>query len=237
MCRDNEYGCHATAAAGGLVWTGVVTNLAVTPATEEPVTRTPSTGEGIEAWGIKFLSVRLDVDFYVSPIGRIGSLHRNRLRRVPPQRRFPHRATRRMKPKTREQHLRLEFRVTVDSAVVPLLVSWSAASQALRCFVLEPSCSSARRSLPPSQSTTLPLPANIPTSLLRIPCISLALLVLHTLLRRANISPARWPARRTNLTPSRNTSSKPPLSWVREYSIFTGWGKRLACSILGLVKV
>ncbi|KAJ3497811.1 hypothetical protein NLG97_g1611 [Lecanicillium saksenae] len=57
MCRDNEYGCHATAASGGIVWTGVVTDLGVTPATEEPVTRTPSTKEGIEAWGIKFLSV------------------------------------------------------------------------------------------------------------------------------------------------------------------------------------
>ncbi|KAJ6790398.1 hypothetical protein PWT90_10308 [Aphanocladium album] len=57
MCRDNEYGCHATAESGGIVWTGVVTDLGVTPATEEPVTRTPSTKEGIEAWGIKFLSV------------------------------------------------------------------------------------------------------------------------------------------------------------------------------------
>lgn len=58
MCKDNQYGCHATAAAGGIVWTGVETNLGVTPATEAPVTRTPSTKEGIEAWGIKFLSVR-----------------------------------------------------------------------------------------------------------------------------------------------------------------------------------
>ncbi|KAJ4165142.1 hypothetical protein LMH87_006788 [Akanthomyces muscarius] len=57
MCKDNQYGCHATAASGGIVWTGVVTNLGVTPATESPVTRTPSTLEGIEAWGIKFLSV------------------------------------------------------------------------------------------------------------------------------------------------------------------------------------
>ncbi|KAM3561227.1 hypothetical protein MY1884_002494 [Beauveria asiatica] len=57
MCKDNEYGCHATAASGGIVWTGVVTDLGATPATEEPVTRTPSTKEGIEAWGIKFLSV------------------------------------------------------------------------------------------------------------------------------------------------------------------------------------
>ncbi|KAM3540417.1 hypothetical protein ARSEF1564_006653 [Beauveria bassiana] len=57
MCKDNEYGCHATAASGGIVWTGVITDLGATPATEEPVTRTPSTKEGIEAWGIKFLSV------------------------------------------------------------------------------------------------------------------------------------------------------------------------------------
>ncbi|TQV96416.1 hypothetical protein IF1G_04999 [Cordyceps javanica] len=57
MCKDNEYGCHATAASGGIVWTGVITDLGVTPATEAPVTRTPSTKEGIEAWGIKFLSV------------------------------------------------------------------------------------------------------------------------------------------------------------------------------------
>ncbi|ATY63490.1 hypothetical protein A9K55_007395 [Cordyceps militaris] len=57
MCKDNQYGCHATAASGGIVWTGVITDLGVTPATESPVTRTPSTNEGIEAWGIKFLSV------------------------------------------------------------------------------------------------------------------------------------------------------------------------------------
>jgi hypothetical protein len=56
MCRDNQYGCHATATPG-VVWTGVMTNIGLPTPTVEPVTRTPSTEEGIEAWGIKFLSV------------------------------------------------------------------------------------------------------------------------------------------------------------------------------------
>ncbi|QKX53489.1 uncharacterized protein TRUGW13939_00568 [Talaromyces rugulosus] len=56
MCKDNQYGCHATATAG-VVWTGVMTNIGLPTPTEEPATRTPSTAEGIEAWGIKLLSV------------------------------------------------------------------------------------------------------------------------------------------------------------------------------------
>jgi hypothetical protein len=56
MCKDNQYGCHATATPG-VVWTGVVTNIGLPTPTEQPVTRTPGTAEGIEAWGIKFLSV------------------------------------------------------------------------------------------------------------------------------------------------------------------------------------
>lgn len=56
MCRDNEYGCHATATAG-VVWTGVITDIGREIPTERPVTRTPSSEEGIEAWGIKMISV------------------------------------------------------------------------------------------------------------------------------------------------------------------------------------
>ncbi|KAH8882275.1 hypothetical protein GQ53DRAFT_666072 [Thozetella sp. PMI_491] len=57
MCRDHQYGCHATATAGA-VWTGVITDLS--SSTQQPVTRTPSTAEGLEAWGIKFIQVSLD---------------------------------------------------------------------------------------------------------------------------------------------------------------------------------
>ncbi|KAK3372284.1 hypothetical protein B0H63DRAFT_527135 [Podospora didyma] len=56
MCKDNQYGCHATATSGA-VWTGVVTDIGRSPPTENPVTRTPSTLEGIEAWGIKLISI------------------------------------------------------------------------------------------------------------------------------------------------------------------------------------
>ncbi|KAK4184746.1 hypothetical protein QBC35DRAFT_40165 [Podospora australis] len=56
MCRDNEYGCHATATEGA-VWTGVITDISLETPTEEPVTRTPNSLEGIEAWGIKMISV------------------------------------------------------------------------------------------------------------------------------------------------------------------------------------
>lgn len=56
MCKDNQYGCHATATPG-VVWTGVVTDIGLPTPTEQPVTRTPSTAEGIEAWGIKLLAV------------------------------------------------------------------------------------------------------------------------------------------------------------------------------------
>ncbi|KAF6813552.1 hypothetical protein CSOJ01_04574 [Colletotrichum sojae] len=56
MCRDHEYGCHATGTVGA-VWTGVITNIAISKPTEEHITRTPFTVEGIEAWGIKFISV------------------------------------------------------------------------------------------------------------------------------------------------------------------------------------
>jgi hypothetical protein len=57
MCRDHEYGCHATATPGA-VWTGTVTRLDVDPPTERPTTRTPDPKEGLEAWGIKLISVR-----------------------------------------------------------------------------------------------------------------------------------------------------------------------------------
>lgn len=57
MCRNNEYGCHATATPG-VVWTGVITDIGLETPTEQPVTRKPSTDEGIEAWGIKFILVR-----------------------------------------------------------------------------------------------------------------------------------------------------------------------------------
>lgn len=60
MCKDNEYGCHATATKG-VVWTGVITDIGLDTPTEQPVTRTPSTNEGIEAWGIKMISVRLSI--------------------------------------------------------------------------------------------------------------------------------------------------------------------------------
>ena len=56
MCKDNEYGCHATATRG-VVWTGRVTDIGLEEPTDEPVTRTPTTDEGIEAWGIKFLQI------------------------------------------------------------------------------------------------------------------------------------------------------------------------------------
>ncbi|KAH6635079.1 hypothetical protein B0J18DRAFT_462212 [Chaetomium sp. MPI-SDFR-AT-0129] len=59
MCRDNQYGCHATATSG-VVWTGVITDIGLATPTEEPVTRTPSLQEGIEAWGIKLISVAPD---------------------------------------------------------------------------------------------------------------------------------------------------------------------------------
>jgi hypothetical protein len=57
MCRDHQYGCHATATLGG-AWTGTETNLAISPPTEKPITLTqPNTKEGVEAWGIKLISV------------------------------------------------------------------------------------------------------------------------------------------------------------------------------------
>ncbi|OBR05665.1 hypothetical protein CH63R_09785 [Colletotrichum higginsianum IMI 349063] len=56
MCKDHEYGCHGTGTVGA-VWTGVITDIGIPTPTEEPVTRTPFTVEGIEAWGIKFISV------------------------------------------------------------------------------------------------------------------------------------------------------------------------------------
>ncbi|TDZ34739.1 hypothetical protein C8035_v002564 [Colletotrichum spinosum] len=56
MCREHEYGCHATGTVGA-VWTGVITDIGISNPTEEPVTRTPFTNEGVEAWGIKFISV------------------------------------------------------------------------------------------------------------------------------------------------------------------------------------
>ncbi|KDN70409.1 hypothetical protein CSUB01_11916 [Colletotrichum sublineola] len=54
--RDHEYGCHATATPGA-VWTGVNTDLGIAIPTEQPITRTPFTVEGLEAWGIKMISV------------------------------------------------------------------------------------------------------------------------------------------------------------------------------------
>ncbi|KAI6261182.1 hypothetical protein MCOR19_002605 [Pyricularia oryzae] len=54
MCKDHQYGCHATATVG-VVWTGAITNLA--NSNFESVTRTPSTEEGLEAWGIKMISI------------------------------------------------------------------------------------------------------------------------------------------------------------------------------------
>lgn len=61
MCKDDQYGCHATATAG-VVWTGIETDIGLPVPTEAPITRTPSTAEGCEAWGIKFLSVCLSMD-------------------------------------------------------------------------------------------------------------------------------------------------------------------------------
>lgn len=56
MCRNHEYGCHATATKD-VTWTGIITDIGLDTPTEAPVTRTPSTEEGIEAWGIKLISV------------------------------------------------------------------------------------------------------------------------------------------------------------------------------------
>jgi hypothetical protein len=56
MCRNHQYGCHATATEG-VTWTGLVTDIGREDPTEAPVTRKPGTAEGIEAWGIKFVSV------------------------------------------------------------------------------------------------------------------------------------------------------------------------------------
>ncbi|CRG92668.1 hypothetical protein PISL3812_09732 [Talaromyces islandicus] len=67
MCKDNQYGCHATATPG-VVWTGVMTNIGLPTPTEEPATRTPSTAEGIEAWGIKLLSVASATSSTSSPL-------------------------------------------------------------------------------------------------------------------------------------------------------------------------
>ncbi|KAK4108203.1 hypothetical protein N656DRAFT_784493 [Canariomyces notabilis] len=61
MCRDHQYGCHATATLGG-AWTGTETNLAISPPTEKPITLTqPNTKEGVEAWGIKLISTAPDL--------------------------------------------------------------------------------------------------------------------------------------------------------------------------------
>jgi len=64
MCRDNEYGGHATATPGA-VWTGLITGIGIPTPTEESVTRTPSTDEGIEAWGTKLISVSPDSQTYI----------------------------------------------------------------------------------------------------------------------------------------------------------------------------
>ncbi|KAL2131599.1 hypothetical protein VTI74DRAFT_4815 [Chaetomium olivicolor] len=56
MCRDHEYGCHATATSGA-VWTGVLTDIGLATPTEEPITHTPNSKEGLEAWGIKLISI------------------------------------------------------------------------------------------------------------------------------------------------------------------------------------
>lgn len=48
MCHDHEYGAYATATEG-VVWTDVVADIGLDTLTEEPVTHTPSTYEGIEA--------------------------------------------------------------------------------------------------------------------------------------------------------------------------------------------
>ncbi|KAK8144245.1 hypothetical protein G3M48_006128 [Beauveria asiatica] len=45
------------AAAGGVTWTGTVTDLGSTLARESPVTRTPLARESVEAEGIKLISV------------------------------------------------------------------------------------------------------------------------------------------------------------------------------------
>ncbi|KAM0237037.1 hypothetical protein ACHAP5_009135 [Fusarium lateritium] len=55
--RDHQYGCHATATRD-VTWTGVVTNIGLDDPTEAPVTRKPGTAEGVEAWGIKFVSIK-----------------------------------------------------------------------------------------------------------------------------------------------------------------------------------
>ncbi len=132
MCKDNQYGCHATAAAGGIVWTGVVTDLGVTPATEEPVTRTPSTKEGVEAWGIKFLSVRwLEFQqpwrFTHSLTPSICRSHQGQL----PPASLPQVKTRATLT-AREHHLRIVHRVPVAYPEAQLLASLSEALLVLR---------------------------------------------------------------------------------------------------------
>ncbi|KEY69103.1 hypothetical protein S7711_11569 [Stachybotrys chartarum IBT 7711] len=56
MCRGHQYGCHGTATSGA-IWTGIQTDIGLETPTETAITRTPSSEEGIEAWGIKFISV------------------------------------------------------------------------------------------------------------------------------------------------------------------------------------
>ncbi|KAM3548094.1 hypothetical protein ARSEF4850_009619 [Beauveria asiatica] len=55
--NNNDYGCHATAAAEGVTWTGTVTDRGATQARESLVTLTPLTRESVEAWGIKLILV------------------------------------------------------------------------------------------------------------------------------------------------------------------------------------
>ncbi|TLD06569.1 uncharacterized protein PgNI_08022 [Pyricularia grisea] len=64
MCKDHQYGCHATATVGA-VWTGAITNLE--NSNFESVTRTPSTNEGLEAWGIRLISIASSTATTTSP--------------------------------------------------------------------------------------------------------------------------------------------------------------------------
>lgn len=218
MCKDNQYGCHATAAAGGIVWTGVVTDLGVTPATEEPVTRTPSTKEGIEAWGIKFLSVCDENAPIFSTLHHradIFVLSRSHPGLLPQAFLLPART--RATPITREPHRRKARQAIAACLAARLLALWSEALLALRSSLWVPSSCTARRSQALSKNTTHRLPGNTQTSLPMTPCTSQARLARLSLLmaRWAQVtSRARWrQLHPTRSTPSRDLKpSKTPLS-------------------------
>lgn len=175
MCKDNQYGCHATAAGGGLVWTGVVTNLAVTPATEAPVTRKPSTKEGIEAWGIKFLSVRINTS--QQEYNELTLSFRFLLDQPP--RRFLPPAKTRATQRTKAPRAQTVLRVEAVYPEAPLQALSLAALLALRSLRLALSSCIVARNLPTLRNTTPRLPENIPTSLRLIPPTSQAKWALH----------------------------------------------------------